>query len=376
MSLIPGAYQRSLLGHRTFIPDPLPPKLVLPTRTQKLHGEAMYHIGKVEQCRALLPNSDLLIFSSLQKEAIASSTIEGTVASSDELMLFQAGQINQREQVREVSNYASALEIGRDLLKVRPISLNLILQLHEILMSGVRGAGSAGRLKDTQNYIGSRLGDGIENAVFVPSPPEACQELLSLLEKYINGNNDEPQLVQCALTHYQFETIHPFADGNGRVGRLLVILQLIQLGMLTEPLIYPSVYFERTRSDYYKLLQAVRDEGDWVPWIDYFLQGLIDQSSETIKLTEVIRNLAAQLRTEILSIRSQASVTRVLDAFFHYPIRNIREIQLFAGVSQNTAQKAVDILMERGILYEITGKKKSRAYGCRPIFSAIFPSHP
>jgi Fic family protein len=334
--------------------------------------DATHRLGQVEMCRALLPNADLLVYSSLQREALASSTIEGTIASPDELVRFQVAHDTEHEAVREVANYVTALEWGVEQLPTRPLAANTILGLHERLLHGVRGAGSAGRFKDRQNYIGTHPHTRIEEALFVPPPPESIPDLIDDLERYINLDNREPRVVQCALTHYQFETIHPFNDGNGRVGRLLIILQMIQLGLLSAPLIYPSVYFERNRQLYYQRLQDVRTTGAWAEWIAFFAQGIIDQCQETIALTRTILNLRQQIRARIGNVRRRAALSAVLDVFFEQPVRTLRQISENAHMSANAAQAALDVLQEQGLVYEVTGRQKGRAYACRPVLDAVF----
>src|SRR5829696_5615656 len=323
MTYIPGAYERSLAGHQTFVPDPLPPNFSLPTAVEKEVEVTTHLLGQVEMCRTLLPNADLLTYSSLRREALASSIIEGTVASADELVRFEVSKTSDREAPREVFNYAEALQWGFEQLDTVPIVSRLILGLHERLMWGVRGASNAGRFKEHQNWIGPYPNAPIQEARFVPCAPEDTHNLIGMLERYLNLENKEPKLVQCALTHYQFETIHPFGDGNGRVGRLLIVLQLIQLGLLSAPLIYPSVYFERNRDRYYELLQGVRERGEWNLWVEFFVQGIKQQCFETITLTQHVLRLREELQQAIGDVRRRASLLAVLDAFFYDPTLSI-----------------------------------------------------
>jgi Fic family protein len=264
------------------------------------------------------------------------------------------------------------LEWGCQQLATRPISVNLILGLHERLLQGVRGQPSAGRFKDRQNHIGSHPTAAIEEAVFVPPPPDRIVGLIGDLERYINRDNRGPKVVQCALAHYQFETIHPFNDGNGRVGRLLIILQLIQLGLLSAPLIYPSVYFERARDDYYRRLQAVRDSGAWESWIHFFVQGIRQQCGETIQFTRVILALRQQIREQVSGVTRRAAVNEVLDALFIEPVLTVREIVDRTSMSTNTAQAALNELIARALVYEVTGRQKGRSYACAPVLDAVF----
>jgi Fic family protein len=367
-----GHYILSLAGHRCFIPNPLPPNLSLSGSTQRKVGEVMHLLGQVQAFRRLLPSVEVLIYGSLRREAIASSTIEGTVASADELVLFELQGTSPRSAVREVANYAVALQRGQELIRSRPVSLNLILELHSVLLAGVRGQGAAGRLKVGQNHIGSRPNEPIELASFVPPRPELTQELMSDLEKYVNLDPMEPPLVQVALTHYQFETIHPFADGNGRVGRLLMILHLMQLGLLDAPLVYPSVYIERTKPRYIDALQGVREQGDWETWIEYFLEVMEAQAKETLTVAEMLLQLRERVRNDIARGRKVVSVEGALDAFFHSPVLTARDLQRRMMVSYNTAKSAIDALIEAGLVEQLGDQARNRAFLCRPLFDLLF----
>jgi len=372
MNSIPGHYKVSLRGYRTFIPAALPPQLSLDPTVARAVEDATHLLGQVEMCRTLLPNANLLIYSSLQREALASSTIEGTIASPDELVQFQVSHYSPRAEVREVANYREALAWGVEQVKTMPLTSRLILGLHERLLQGVRGASRAGHFKDDQNRIGSHLNEPFAAAIFVPPPPEDILDLIAALERYINLKNDEPRVMQCALTHYQFETIHPFNDGNGRVGRLLIILQMIQLGLLSAPLIYPSVYFERTRAKYYQRLQAVREQGAWNEWIGYFAEGIQQQCKETVDFTLMILALRQQLRSGVAHVKRRASVAEVLDAFFQEPVLAPAQLAQYANISVNAVMAALNILEAEGLVFEITGKQKRRVYACRPVLDAIF----
>ena len=369
---ISGTYELSLQGDECFVPDPLPPELSIPSHVEREIEDAMHLLGKVEMCRTLLPNADLLTYGSLRREAIASSTIEGTVASANELLQFEASQYSEHGAAREVNNYTVALEWGFQQLDTLPLVSRLILGLHERLMDGVRGASNAGRFKVEQNWIGPYPNAPKEEAIFMPCAPEDTLNLIGMLERYLNLENQEPKLVQCALSHYQFETVHPFGDGNGRVGRLLIILHLIQLELLPAPLIYPSVYFERNRDEYYGLLQSVREHGDWIEWIKFFVRGIKQQCRETISFTQNILRLREELRRSIGNVSRRASMSEVLDAFFHDPTLSISEIESQAGVAYHTARSALQDLEDRGVVYEITGRKRGKVYACAPILEAIF----
>ena len=366
---VPGRVARSLGGWNTFLPDRLPPSVALSTTNLALAERTTHLLGQVEMCRTLLPNADLLVYSSLQREALASSTIEGTIATPEELVRYQASRTTEREPVREVANYSEALNFGCDFLQSSPISLYLVRALHETLLRGVRGETLAGRLKENQSFIG---GVG-EDAAFTPPPPEHTPGLMDDLLAYINASHDQPRVVQVAVAHYQFETIHPFGDGNGRVGRLLIILHLISLGLLSAPLIYPSVYFERRRSQYYDALQGVRDRGAWNEYLSYFLDGVKTQCEETISFTQTFLDLQSKMRVEVRGVRKQASINRVLGEFFKAPVLEVAQITRETGMSHNTAQSAIEELVGMGVVAEITGQRKGRLYVCKPIYDLVFP---
>lgn len=329
----------------------------------------MYNLGQADMCGQLLPYPELLTYGSLLNEAISSSTIEGTIASPEELVQYQIGIVQDRAQVREVENYQQALRDGFGMLLERPISINLILKLHETLLAGVRGAGAAGLFKSHQNLVGWDAAR--QQPVYIPPPPEMVKQLMSQLERYLNNEQSEPRLVQIALCHYQFESIHPFGDGNGRVGRLVIVLQLMQLGILKLPLVYPSVYFERNRAAYYAGLQGVRERGDWVTWIDYIVDALSVQAHETTKLANLLLRLQRDLREEIRNVRAHGSVQRVLEAFFHKPVLSAAEVASMAGLARNTAKSALAKLVQMGYLSEMRGPRNARVYLCSSLFSAL-----
>ena len=325
---IPGEYRTSLEGHKAFCPNSLPPNnLTLSPTTIRLVEEATHRLGQVEMCKTLLPNANLLTYSSLRREALASSTIEGTIASPEELVLLQASHQHPSDATVEVANYIAALEWGCDAIKERPIATNMMLQLNGILLDGVRGQAGAGQLKSRQNFIGRGRNSGSGGSLFIPASPDAVRQFLSDLERYINLDNREPRVVQCALAHYQFETIHPFADGNGRVGRLLIILHMIQLELLSAPLIYPSVFFERSRDQYIFHLQNIRDNDDWEGWIEYFTRGVIQQCQETVEFTQGLGMLRLKLQSQIQDIRKRVSLVGFAQIIkFFFEISSVRMV--------------------------------------------------
>ena len=372
MQNLSGTYIQSMGGYRTYIPQALPPDLSsIRPETEAQIEEATFLLGQAKMCRRLLPNANLLIYSSLQREALASSTIEGTIATPEQLVLFQLSHQSDRSEVREVANYEVALKTGVAQIAERELTVGFIRSLHHVLMEGARGGHAGGALKTHQNAIGNP-GDSLETAAFVPCPPERVGELMEELSRYLTGRNRERKVVQCALAHHQFETIHPFADGNGRVGRLLIVLQLIKLGLLDAPLIYPSVYFERTRKEYYAALQTVRDTGDWDGWLFYFASALVDSCNSTIRFTEAIRSLQDELQGRVADIRSRASVLQVLNALFEEPFQSVRDIADRLHVTPKTALTGVEILRSEGIVVEISGRSWKRMYACSAVLELIF----
>jgi Fic family protein len=337
-----------------------------------LHQEAVYSVARLEGRGEAFRFSDLLVYASLSRESIASSTIEGTIASPEELALFQMDALGESQRVLEVANYNKAVRYGVAELSSRPISNNLVLDLHRILMTGVRGERYAGRFKEVQNFIGRRPGDKLEDALFVPSPPESVPRLMGELESYLNLPQSEPPLVKAALVHHQFETIHPFGDGNGRVGRLVILLGLIQDGLISKPTIYPSAYFERHRQDYYRLLMAVRAGEGWEEWLWFFIRGIQDQAIESLNLIEELERARNQVDGLVAGLKRRVDSTRILEAFFVQPVRTVAEVAAFAEVADNTARAVLEEMVEAGALRELTGRKRGRVYVCEPIWRAIF----
>ncbi|HLJ54630.1 MAG TPA: Fic family protein [Chthonomonadaceae bacterium] len=367
-----GTYVRSIEGYRTYIPAALPPNLTrLSPETEEKIEEATFLMGQVKMCRRLLPNANLLIYSSLQREALASSTIEGTIATPEQLVLFQLSQQSDRSEVGEVANYGEALRTGVAQIADRDLTVGFIRSLHQILLTGVRGQQAAGQLKTRQNAIGNPT-DTVDSAAFVPCPPERVAELMEALEQYLTGHNREPKVVQCGLAHHQFETIHPFSDGNGRIGRLLIVLHLIKLGLLDAPLIYPSVYFERTRKQYYASLQGVRETGIWDDWLAYFAEALIESCGSTIAFTEALRSLQDELHARVSDIRARASVVQVLNSLFEEPFQSVRQVADRLNITPKTALNALETLCSHHIAVEVSGRTWKRVYACSAVLNLVF----
>ncbi|MEP0766457.1 MAG: Fic family protein [Fimbriimonadia bacterium] len=380
MNRTPGTYRPiAVMGkqYNAFIPNPLPPRMRLSAATERAVEEATRLFGRVDSYRDfidILPVVGLLHFTSLRREALASSTIEGTITTPEALLRFEtSGEDEGDHSVREVANYRAALQWGLEELDSRPLTVEFIRNLHARLMFRVRGASGAGEFKRNQNAIGSGPDDTIDEAVYIPPPPEATLDLMYALERYINSENDERRVVQVALVHYQFESIHPFSDGNGRVGRLLIVLQLIQTGLIRGPMIYPSVYFERNRQAYYHHLQSVREGGDWDAWVRFFAEGMIQQAKHSIELSRTVLALRDEIYKRVAGIRRRASVAAVLDAFFSDPIPRVADIMRISGIkSPHTVQVALQALQEQGLVVELSGKLRGRQYACKPLLDVAF----
>jgi len=358
-------------GYLAFVPDPLPPKLEWDNRLVGLVSRADLALGTIAGIGENLPNPHLLIYPFVRREAVLSSRIEGTQSSLTDLLLYEATAVEKREDVREVQNYVRALEYGLNRLDTVPLGRQLFRELHGVLMEGVRGGQAApGQFRTFQNWIGPP-GSRFEDALFVPPPPDRMLAGLEELEGFLNRDSDLPALVQLALAHYQFETLHPFIDGNGRLGRLLISLFLCRRGILKKPLLYLSAYFERRRDEYYRLLRAVSLRGEWRPWVEFFLQGVTEQAGDAA--TRARRLVALHDRYRDLAVAHQLapSATQLLDRLFTRPVLSVRGAQDLLGISFPGAQKAVDALVREGVLAETSGGKRNRTWAAREIMVVL-----
>ncbi len=366
----------STLGEtcRAFFPHPLPPApaLVMDDHLQALAQQAATALGRLDGVSSLLPNPQLFLYSYIRKEAVLSSQIEGTQSSLSDLLLYEAeGSPGVPvDDVREVSNYVAALEHGVQLLQDGlPLSLRLIREIHGILLSKGRGSNKdPGEFRRSQNWIG---GTRPGNALYVPPPPDALLDCMGALEKFLHAD-ETPVLLRAALAHVQFETIHPFLDGNGRLGRLLITFLLHADGILRHPLLYLSLYFKQHRSRYYELLQAVRTEGDWEAWLIFFLEGVTEVGTGAV---ETARRLLAMFQEHQSLVRRlgrpAGSALRVLDHLQHHPVTAAQSVAESAGMSFHTAQKALATLESIGLVRETTGKKYGRLYSYSPYLEIL-----
>lgn len=374
----PGRFVQSPEGYWTFVPHPLPPKLEFDLQTIRLLSEANRGLGELAGVGQTLPNPHLLIGPFLRREAIFSSRIEGTTATAEELLLFEALPTEEPRtpDAREVANYVKALEYGLQRLKNLPVSLRLIRELHGVLLSGVRGQDRRpGEFRRSQNIIGQR-GQRIEHARYVPPPVPEMQQGLDEFERFLHTPSDLPFLVQLALIHYQFEAIHPFMDGNGRIGRLLITLLLCERGLLKEPLLYLSAYFERNRDAYVDHLLHVSQAGTWSEWIQFFLQGVAEQSEDAIRRSQSLLSLWQNYRGRFQTARSSALLLKLVDALFAYPATWISRARKQLGVTHRSAQLNVEKLVAAGILAEKTGRQRNRVYLAPEILAIIEADQP
>jgi Fic family protein len=369
----PGRVLRTLKGYWAFMPNPLPPTIEWSTPLISALGEAERNLGRLASLADTLPSPHILVRPFIRREAVLSSRIEGTRASLVDLYHYESAQLSFLEDasdVREVHNCVRALDYGLERSKT-PVSLRLIREMHGLLMEGVRGEHlTPGEFRRSQNWIGPP-GSTIESATIVPPPVDEMYQALDAIEKFIHAPSDIPQLARVGLIHYQFEAIHPFLDGNGRVGRLLVILLLIEWGLISQPLLYLSAFFEAHRLDYYDRLLAVSQRGDWESWLLFFLKGVSSQSLDAIARIERLGKLRTAYRERLRSERAAARLLQTLDVLFERPILNIRQLEAALDVPYRTAQRYVERLEEQGILREVTGQARNRLYRADDIIRAL-----
>ena len=352
-------------GYWAFIPHPLPPDISYDTPLIRLLSEADRLLGELSGTGRLLANPYLLIAPYVRREAVASSRIEGTQASLNDLFFFEASekQTPRTPDVHEVRNYVQAMEYGIKRLRDLPVSVRLICEIHAILMQGVRGDhATPGETRRSQNWIGPP-GCSLQDATYVPPPVEEMKNALSDWEKYLHSDTDIPSLIQCALMHYQFEAIHPFLDGNGRIGRLLITFFLWERGLLTQPLLYLSAFFDRYRDDYYSRLLAVSKYGDWRGWIEFFLRGMISQSKDALSDAKKIIELHEKYRQRLEATKKiPESAYRLIEELFGNPVLSISSLGKKWGIPFNSVKTGVLRLVSLGILREETGRKRNKLY--------------
>lgn len=367
-----GHYVDTIAGGRScqaFVPAPLPPTppLEIDAKLQTRINRAMLALGRLDAISTLLPDAHLFLYSYVRKEAVMSSQIEGTQSSLSDLMLYEMeGQPGvPMDDVQEVSCYVSALELGTQRInKGHPIAYRVLTDMHEALMTSGRGLGKGpGEFRKNQVWIGGHRAD---EATFVPTPVTELADCWAQLEKFIN---DVPEptdpLIKAALAHVQFETIHPFTDGNGRLGRLLIPLILVSAGILSQPLLYVSVFFKKHRQVYYDRLNQVRLTGDWESWLLFFVDAVAETANQAVTTAQRLNQLRTEHRALLPQLgRLSGSAGQVLDALFQQPIANINALVQLTGLTPATIGKVMDSLSspDWNLLRELTGQKRNRVY--------------
>lgn len=364
---------------RAFVPAPLPPAnppLALDDKTGRSLSDAMTALGKLAIAADMVPNAEWFLYGFVRKEALITSQIEGTQATLQDVLAFEAGEKAERpDDVREVCNYVDALTFARGELarpKGLPLATRLLCEVHKRLMKGARGSEKQpGAIRRSQNWIGgSRPG----NARFVPPPPDVVPETLSALEKWIHGDDALPPLVRIGLAHVQFETIHPFLDGNGRIGRLLIALLVEHWGLLKAPLLYLSVAFKRHRQAYYDRLNGVRVDGDWEGWMRFFLDCVTEAADDAVASAQRLHAVTASDRTKVAAhAKTTVPAIRLFERLPSHPMVTLSLAIKLLGVSKPTGVKAIDALQAAGVLHEITGKRRDRVYAYQAYLKVLSP---
>ncbi len=361
-------------GYWAFVPEPLPPRVTWSSELVNALATAERALGKLDGLSVTMANPRLLMAPFMRREAVLSSRIEGTQASLSDLYAYEAQQaalFGEVPDVREVHNYVRALEYGLERVKALPLSLRLIRELHAELLDGVRGEEQKpGEFRRDQNWIGTP-GCLLEEATFVPPPVPEMRRALDSLEKFLHADVALPPLVRLGLIHYQFEAIHPFLDGNGRVGRLLLILLLCEWRLLSAPLLYLSAYFVEHRQSYYDLLLAVSREGAWERWLRFFLDGIATQAGDAVARARALQTLREEYRERLQTARTSARLLQAVDLLFAHPIVRVLQVESALGVSTPTAQSYINRLEDAGILREITGQSRNRVYRADAILTII-----
>lgn len=366
-----GQIVKSPKGYSAFVPNSLPPKLDWDNAVVNSLSRADFLLGKLAREGVKLPNPHLLMRPFITREAVLSSKIEGTQATLGEILAANAGaHVKQNpDDLQEVQNYINALDYGLDRLTEFPLSLRLIKEIHQHLMQGVRGShATPGEFRRTQNWIGSP-GCTLNMAKFVPPPPDNLIGCLGELENFLHDRS-LPPLIHIALCHYQFEAIHPFLDGNGRVGRLLIMLLLVEQGMLPSPLLYLSAFFEATRDEYYKQLYNVSSQGSWNEWLIYFLNGVAVQSEDVLSRAERINELLNKWKIAVVGRGSQISLDIVQNLAVN-PYVTINKVAKDLGIAYSTAQRGVQKLEAAGIIKRMNDNKRDKVYCATEILQIL-----
>ncbi len=361
-------------GFSAFVPHPIPPDppVEMTEERQALLSDADRALARLDGICYILPNPDLFVAMYMRKEAVLSSQIEGTQSSLLDVLDFEAGAPERVNDTAEVVNYIRAMNKGLDRLKELPLSLRLIQELHAELLKEVRGRHrTPGEFRREQNWIGPKGCSALE-ADFVPPPPNYIMELMGQLESFLHREDPIPPLIKGALLHAQFETIHPFLDGNGRLGRLLITFYLTWQGILEKPLLYLSYFLKRHRAEYYERLNAIRFKGEFEEWVDFFLKGIIEISAQATETARAILALQQDHRLLISAAGiSSPLAMRLLDHLFSRPIITIKMVSKMLSTSFANANKLVTRFVDLGLLAEITGRRRNRRYTYDPYLTLL-----
>lgn len=367
-------------AYLAFAPNPLPPSLAWDAELVRVLSDADRALGELAGLGRTMPNPNLLIRPFIRREAVLSSRIEGTQADIADLYAYEAGQLPlpgvkpapPESDVREVLNYVHAMEYGLERIQALPVSLRLLRELHERLLAGVRGdQATPGEFRRSQNWVG-RPGCTLNDADYVPPPVAEMNDVLDAFEKYLHAGNAYPPLVRLAVIHYQFEAIHPFLDGNGRIGRLLISLLLVHWNLLSLPLLYLSAFFEKHRQDYYALLFAVSERGAWREWVLFFLRGVAEQAVDANTRAKRLQDLQIEWRERLQATRyTSAALLRLVDELFRTPTLTVPQVQKRFGVTHRSANQMVERLVKENILTTKPGRKCNRQFAAREILDAL-----
>jgi Fic family protein len=363
-----GSYVQQLTGYRAFIPRPLPPNppIQIDAEMLDLLSKSSLSLGRLDGASDILPNADLFVAMYVHKEAVLSSQIEGIQASLVDVLAFEAAAAEPEnpQDVAEVVNYVDALNYGLERLETLPLSLRLLREIHARLMAGVRGGDKRpGEFRASQNWIG-HAGATIQTARFIPPPPADMMMALGDVEQFMHAPEPMPTLIKIGLIHAQFETVHPFLDGNGRMGRLLITFYLCQQRILRRPLLYLSHFFKQNKSDYYEQLQRVRDEGHWENWLKFFLRGVADVANEATTTARNIVSLRERHRSLIIREmgRGAGTATQLLEHLYARPITTVKLVAEHTHLTYMAASAQVARLVELGILQPMTQQQRNRRF--------------
>jgi len=365
---------RTQTGYWTFIPAPLPPEIEWTPPLILALSDADRELSKLTTLAGNFPFPRLLTQPFMRREAVLSSRIEGTRASLVDLYNYESAQLSFLEptdDVREVHNYVLALDYGLERLETLPVSTRLVREIHAKLMEGVRGGHlTPGEFRKTQNWIGP-AGSTIETATYVPPPVDEMRNALGDLEKFIHADTETPTLARAGMIHYQFEAIHPFLDGNGRVGRLIIMLLFHEWNILSQPLLNLSAYFERHRQEYYDHLLAVSQRGKWEEWLRFFLRGISLQAQDSVFRMTSLQGIRTKYETLVQADRNSARMAAVVDFVFSRPILTIKQLESGLDMPYMAAKRYVEKLVDAGVLQETTGYARNRVFQANEIFDAL-----